>query len=104
MNNYSFKDVNGDRWIRISKQAAFKALAAGQDVGFCANNLNPGGFWGFMGVYDLAGIVEGFTSYTSSADNSEKACFDRFCNSFKHYNCINAETGRYIAFYGREAV
>ena len=99
-----FTDRNGARWNRITKQAAFKALAAGLEIGACACNLNPGGFWGFMDKETKDSIIAGFTSYSSGADNDLKACFDRYCDNFKWYNCRDNETGRYIAFYLQEAV
>ena len=70
---------------RISKVAARRLYDAGQIVYFCPVNLRPCTPW----HCECAQQLNPVDPYT----------FEQLVNSFTAYNCINSETGKYIAFY-----
>lgn len=70
---------------RISKAKARKLYNAGQIVYFCPVNLRPGTPW----HNECAQQLNSVDPYT----------FEQLVNAFTAYNCINSETGKYIAFY-----
>lgn len=86
MRNYDFTN-NGKHYTRIDKRTARRAFDNGLTVVFCPCNLHPFGFWN-CGV-EINKSHESFSGYT----------FDNIVNHFEYYNCINAETGKYSAFY-----
>ena len=85
MNNYIFEH-EGKTYKRITKSAARKNYEHGADIVLCPCNLRPFGFWN-NGV---------------KVNNKSGRGFNSLVNEFNYYNCINAETGRYIAFYSAE--
>ena len=94
MNNYIFRDDNGQDWKRITKKAAKKAYIAGHTVTIVPCNLRPFGPWGIgcnINRKDRAAFV--------ADEIGVKNDFNNLVNSHEYYNCINSETGRYSAFY-----
>ena len=75
---------NGYTFKRVTKAVAKKAYNDGLDVVFCPSNLRPFGFW--------------HTEVIINKNHSERD-FNMTCIYFSAYNCINTETGKYIAFY-----
>ena len=75
-----------DGFKRITKQAAKKLYNDGKLVYFCPVNLRPG--W----PYNPQVLI----------DNSDDSSFEKAVIAFEWYNCINTETGKYTAFYGKE--
>jgi hypothetical protein len=82
MNKYKIK-INNTQLIRVHKTTAKKMFNNGEKLVICPNNLRPGFPW--------------FPDAT--IDNKEETDFDKHINSFSYYNCINKETGYYIAYY-----
>lgn len=81
MKPYSF-EKDGIFFVRISKARAKKLFSDGQRIYACACNLRP----------DVVGMV--------SVVGGEES-FAQFENAFCFYNCANAETGKYPAYYAR---
>lgn len=79
MRSYSF-EKDGIPFIRISKTRAKKLFASGKRTYACACNLRP----------EVVGMIP-------VAEES----FEQFENAFCFYNCANAETGKYPAYYAR---
>jgi len=86
MRKYTFTQ-NGFTFERIDKKAARTAYNNGLSVLWCPCNLNPSSPWG------LAVNVN-----KNHAGNVGKT-FETVLNAFLYYNCTNAETGKYAAFY-----
>lgn len=80
MNNYT---ING--YKRISKAAARKVYNAGGEIYMCPVKLAPGGFW------------RPECSASGAAEYAGR--FDSLVNAFEFYNCYDARTGEYTAFY-----
>lgn len=78
------KEYYGKQLERISKAAARKRYEAGKCVYIAACNINP------------EGIMPAVLLSKQTAENEP---FDKMVNYFSAYNCINAETGKYPAFY-----
>ena len=95
------KQIEIGGYKRISKQKARKLYNSGKDIFLCPVNLNPAGIMGAIKAireeWYKTEIVNGFFSVVPRNDS-----FECLCNSFSYYNCINSETGKYIAFYTRE--
>ena len=83
MNRYT---VNG--YTRVSKARARKIWNAGGVVYACACNIRPGGPWYCEAIL-------------RKSDNAHPS-FDADANAVTWYNCLNSETGRYLAYYVRE--
>ena len=86
MNNYAF-EMGGKLYLRISKAQAKKQYLAGNYIIACPVNLRPDSAWKPFAV--LGG-----------SDRS----FENAANSCTYYNCINSETGRYLAYYAEEDI
>ena len=86
MNKYSF-EMGGKLYHRISKTQAKKQYLAGNYIIACPVNLRPDSAWKPFVV--LGDFVEDFESVV---------------NIFTYYNCINGETGRYLAYYAEEDI
>ena len=93
MKEYTFTE-NGIAYKRVNKQTARKAYKNGSDVIVCACKLRPGAPWR--------------PEYIVNRKNREKFVvdeigvakdFESIVNSYEFYNCTNAETGKYSAFY-----
>ena len=86
MRNYTLKnDHDGKYYRRISKAAARKAYNNGVAVVLCPVNLHP-----FRALY-FGG--------TRKIENDPEYTFDKLVNAATYYNCMNAETGKYLAYY-----
>lgn len=72
------------KYTRISKATARKMYNAGMRVYLDACNLNPCGTMGAV-LVDIRGECS--------------RGFDSLVNEFTALNCINSETGKYIAYY-----
>lgn len=81
MNKYTF-EMGGKLYHRISKTQAKKQYLAGNYIIACPVNLRPDSDWKSFIV--LSDFVDGF---------------DKVVNSCTYYNCINSETGRYLAYF-----
>ena len=86
MNKYTF-EMGGKLYHRISKTQAKKQYLAGNHIIACPVNLRPDSAWKPFAV--LGDFVEDFESVV---------------NIFTYYNCINGETGRYLAYYAEEDI
>lgn len=86
MNEYTF-EMGGKLYHRISKVQAKKQYLAGNYIIVCPVNLRP----------DSA--CKPFVVLGDSVRGFENAV-----NSCTYYNCINSETGRYLAYYAKEDV
>jgi hypothetical protein len=87
MRKYS---VNG--FERISKAEARRMYCSGKELYLCAVNMRPDG---------PCGVIRIKTAEVSSGASA--TAFAMECRAFRYYNCTSAETGRYAAFYKREA-
>ena len=81
MINREFK-INQVTCIRVSKSLARKAFQFNLKVYICPVNLRPGFPWSPEWEMNRIGTT-----------------FDETVSSFEAFNCINAETGYYTAFY-----
>lgn len=86
MNKYTF-EMGGKLYHRISKAQAKKQYLAGNYIIACPVNLRPDSAWKPFAVLD--DFVRDFESAV---------------NSCTYYNCINGETGRYLAYYAKEDI
>lgn len=86
MNKYTF-EMGGKLYHRISKAQAKKQYLAGNYIIACPVNLRPDSPWKPFAV--LGG-----------SDRS----FENTANSCTYYNCIDSETGRYLAYYAEEDI
>lgn len=86
MNKYTFK-MGGKLYHRISKAQAKKQYLTGNYIIACPVNLRPDSAWKPFAV--LGDFVGDFESAV---------------NSCTYYNCINGETGRYLAYYAKEDI
>lgn len=86
MNKYTF-EMGGKLYHRISKAQAKKQYLAGKYIIACPVNLRPDSFWKPFAVLSDA---------VSSFENAVNSC--------TYYNCINNETGHYLAYYAEEDI
>lgn len=86
MKQYNFKGLK-----RVTKTTAKKLYNAGLDVLFIPCNLSPVSPWG-LGIWQNINLLGQYDS------------FEKLCNYYEFYNCMDAETGKYIAFYIKEEV
>ena len=86
-------------FTRISKAAARKLYNENKAIYLCAVNINPtfGAIKAARETWYKTIVNDGFVSVVPRNDS-----FDCLCNAFSFYNCINSETGKYIAFYVKE--
>lgn len=82
MRKYEYSDA-GFTFMRVAKDTAAAAYRNGLPVVMCSVNLRPGTPWN----PEVKITPDGETG------------FETACNRFRYYNCINSETGRYIAYY-----
>lgn len=75
-----------DGFRRITKAEAKRRYIAGETIRIVPVNLRPDNFWGFY----------------ADIKNDSPRRFEAFINEYSYYNCIDSETGRYLAFYTRE--
>lgn len=86
MNKYAF-EMGGKLYHRISKAQAKKQYLVGNYIIACPVNLRPNNAWKpFAVLGDFVGS------------------FEDAANSCTCYNCINSETGRYLAYYAKEDI
>lgn len=93
MNKYSFTD-NGRMFTRVSMAAARRAFIDGFTIVFCPSNLRPGAPW----YPEYITSRENRADYIADDIGAEND-FYGLLNSFEYYNCTNAETGKYTAFF-----
>lgn len=93
MNKYTFAE-KGHTFRRIDKRAARAAYMDGLTVIICPCNLRPTQYSHRINRKDR----EQFVLDEIGVRND----FNNIVNSFEFYNCPNAETGRYAAFYIQE--
>lgn len=100
MNKYTFTDDRGNTWKRINKKAAEKAFLDGKTLVVVACNIKPFSPWGGSMAISSEYILRksGFIGYPNRGLLEE---YQKQINSFTYHNCINAETGKYPAFYVR---
>lgn len=93
MKKYSFTS-NGKTWERITKKQARAAYVNGATVAICPVNFKPFTSWQYPYTTNRK-TREQFIIDDTGAQND----FNNVVASFEYYNCINAETGKYAAFY-----
>ena len=93
MNKYSFID-NGRAFERVSKATAKQAFIDGFIIALCPSNLRPGAPWHPEMITDRE-LRGDYIIDDTGAEND----FNNLLNSFEYYNCTNAETGKYTAFF-----
>ena len=85
------RNIKFSRWNKsyhqITKKHAEKLFYNGGSVLACASNLNPA-----MYAVKLAIVKKDGVPFPENQ-------FEKLCNEVLYYNCINAETGKYIRFY-----
>ena len=85
MYNYIYSDNDNNNWARIDKRKARGLFNKGVSIAICPDNLRPFGFFQPEAIISL--------EYPNIGD------FDKICNEFEIYHCINRETGYHAAFY-----
>ena len=90
MRQLSFS-YQGKIYNQISKREALKLYLEGKNILICAANLRPFSVWS-------PGCM-----INKGPDGTENT-FNLTVAMYKHYNCINNETGLYPVFYKEEAV
>ena len=88
MNRYTF-DNDGFTFVRIPKNKARSAYNNGLTVVFCPVNLRPFTMW----------HPETDVNKNRFDGIDPENTFEHYVNTFECYNCTNAETGKYAAFY-----
>lgn len=86
MKNYTFTE-KGFTFERVDKKTARRAYNNGLSVLWCPCNLNPVSPWGVAMKINK-----------NDAGNVGRT-FETVLDYFTAYNCTNAETGKYAAFY-----
>jgi hypothetical protein len=90
MNKYTFTDKHGLTWERVNRTAARRAYRAGDLVQLCPCNLRPDSMWRPVAIIH--------NDYPAPVGPDQ---FERYECYFTAYNCNDAETGRYPAYYVR---
>lgn len=93
MKKYSFTN-NGKTWERVTKKQAREAYVNGATVTICPVNFQPFTPWQYPYKTNRK-TREQFIVNDTGARND----FNNVVASFEYYNCINAKTGKYAAFY-----
>jgi hypothetical protein len=93
MKTYEFR-YNGFTFRRVSKATAWKAYKNGLDVFVIPHNLAP-----FTGWHNECKLNRKFREGFVADEIGLKNDFESILNSAVYYNCINSETGKYLAFY-----
>ena len=91
MNKYTF-EKDGKIYYRISKAAARGYYETGVEIYACPCKLRPGGPW-HPEVYICRKMASPYAS-----------TFDKTIAYVTEMNCINSETGRYLAYYAKEDI
>lgn len=91
MNNYIFS-YKGFTFKRVSKKKAFQAFKTGLTVWISPCNLRPFSMWNQ--AFDI-----NLSRYEEYGTAEPEELFNKICMYFEIYNCINTETGKYIAYY-----
>lgn len=86
MNKYTF-EKDGKTYCRISKAAAREYYETGVEIYACPCKLRPGGPW-HPEVYICREMAFPYAG-----------TFDKVTAYVAGINCINSETGRYLAYY-----
>ena len=86
MNKYTF-EKDGKTYCRISKQTARGYYDAGVEILACPCNLRPGAIW-HPEIYICREMAFPYAS-----------TFDKVIDYVTGMNCLNNETGRYLAYY-----
>lgn len=86
MNKYTF-EMDGKTYCRISKQTARGYYDAGVKILACPCNLRPGAIW-HPEIYICREMAFPYAS-----------TFDKTIAYVTGMNCLNNETGRYLAYY-----
>lgn len=81
--------INVGGYTRITKNAAIKRILAGQIVLLCPVNYNP--------LSPYAPIT-----HMTCPGGCDVTDVKKHINAYTFYNCTNADTGRYPAFYIEE--
>lgn len=93
MKKYQYTD-KGFIFERINKNAARAAYINGLSVVACPVNLRPGAPW-----HPEAVLNRKDRAHFVIDEIGVKNDFNNIIASFEFYNCTNAETGKYTAFY-----
>lgn len=88
-------EADGKNYIRVSKNRARKEYLNGRDVVICAVNMNP--FHPYWGIGQT--LNRRYRETYVADETGVKNDFDNWSASYVYYNCVNAETGRYAAYY-----
>jgi hypothetical protein len=75
-------------FARIDKRKARNLFESGVKIYLVPSNFAPFGAW-----------IQPFEISINNPYSWEKQDFDKISNSFTYYNCINAQTGYFPAFY-----
>lgn len=86
MNKYTF-EMDGKTYCRISKQTARGYYGAGVEILACPCNLRPGAIW-HPEIYICREMAFPYAS-----------TFDKTIAYVTGMNCLNNETGHYLAYY-----
>ena len=86
MNKYTF-EKDGKTYCRISKQTARGYYDAGVEILACPCNLRPGAIW-HPEIYICREMAFPYAS-----------TFDKTIAYITGMNCLNNETGHYLAYY-----
>lgn len=81
MRDYRYTTADGIRMVRVDRGTARRLHRLGLEIEAAPCNLRPDSPWG--------------TAFRLEPSED----FERFENYATAYNCINSETGRYLAWY-----
>lgn len=88
--------ADGFTFARVRKNTARRAYAVGLSVVVCPVNLRPFTPWHTEFIINKRDREQ----FISSLDvDAAKNDFNNLINSIEYYNCKNAETGKYCAYY-----
>lgn len=93
MNPFCFQQ-GSFQFRRVSKRTARRAYQNGLTVAMCPCNLRPFTLHHYEHTINRKGRAHFIADETGALND-----FNNLVVSFEYYNCINAETGRYAAFY-----
>ena len=97
MHNYTvINDATGKIYKRVRKDRARAAYLAGKTILLCPCKMRPFSMW-----YSACPIIPRDVSRDDSYINDADALrnFEIEINHFEYYNCRDAQTGKYTAFY-----
>lgn len=93
MRKYTFTE-KGFTFERIDKKTARAAYMNGLTIVICPCNLRP-----FTPWHNEQALNRKSREHFAVDEIGVKNDFNGWLNSFEYYNCTNAETGKYAAFY-----